>query len=104
VTADNPVSANDAIVIYCDGLGSVDQPVVAGSQTPVTPLTRTLDAVSVTIGSRPAPVFFAGLTPGFTGLYQINAIVPGGVAPGDGVPLVITQAGQASPPVSISVR
>jgi uncharacterized protein (TIGR03437 family) len=60
--------------------------------------------VKVTIGGIDARVFFAGLTPGFTGLYQVNAYVPAGVTPGDNVPLVITQAGRSSPPVSISVR
>ncbi len=104
VAADNPVSFNDTIVIYSDGLGNVDPQAIAGSETPLSPLSRTLDAVAVSIGGVPARVFFAGLTPGFTGLYQVNAVVPSGVVPGDNVPLVITQAGRSSPPVSISVR
>jgi uncharacterized protein (TIGR03437 family) len=104
VAAGNSVTANDAIVVYCDGLGNVTPQAIAGSETPVTPLSQTIDTVSMTIGGVKANVFFAGLTPGFTGLYQINAIVPSGVMPGDSVPLVIMQSGRGSPPVSISVR
>jgi len=104
VGPDNPATGYDAIVIYCDGLGNVDPQAVAGAEAPVAPLSQALDPVRVTIGGIVAPVFFAGLTPGFTGLYQINAYVPTGVAPGDGVPLIITQAGRTSPAVSISVR
>jgi uncharacterized protein (TIGR03437 family) len=104
VAADNPAHAFEALVIYCAGLGDVDPRQIAGQQATFAPLSQTLDAVKVTIGGVDAPVFFAGLTPGFTGLYQVNAYVPVGVAPGDSVPLVITQAGRASPPVLISVR
>jgi uncharacterized protein (TIGR03437 family) len=104
VSTDNPVSAFNAIVIYGDGLGNVDPQALEGSETPSSPLSQTLDQVTVTIGGIPAQVFFSGLTPGFTGLYQINAFVPVGVAAGDNVPLVITQAGRSSPPVSIAVR
>jgi len=104
VTTDNPAHAYDALVIYCAGLGDVNPRQLAGSETPFSPLSNTLDAVKVTIGGVDAPVFFGGLTPGFTGLYQVNAYVPTGVAPGDDVPLLITQAGRTSPPVSISVR
>jgi uncharacterized protein (TIGR03437 family) len=60
--------------------------------------------VTVTIGGVSAPVFFAGLTPGFTGLYQVNAYVPTGVTPGDNVTLAITQAGRSGPSVTIAVR
>ena len=44
------------------------------------------------------------LTPGFTGLYQINARVPAGVMAGGEVPLVIEQSGRQSPPVKLVVR
>ncbi|HXB73215.1 MAG TPA: hypothetical protein VNY05_33570 [Candidatus Acidoferrales bacterium] len=102
VGPDNPAHAYDATVIYYAGLGNPRQ--VAGSETPFTPLSNTQAAVKVSIGGVDAPVFFGGLTPGFTGLYQVNAYVPTKVAPGDNVPLAITQAGRTSPPVSISVR
>jgi len=104
VATDNPAHAGDALVIYCDGLGDVDPRQVAGTEVPVTPLSQTLEPVTVTIGGVPATVFFSGLTPGFTGLYQVNAFVPAGVTPGDNVPLVMTQSGRPSPTVSISVR
>lgn len=100
----NGVTAGDAIVIYCAGLGSVEPGALAGSAAPVDPLARIPEGIRVTIGGLEAQVFFAGLTPGFTGLYQVNALVPEGVAPGNSVPLVLSQGDRASPPVTVAVR
>jgi uncharacterized protein (TIGR03437 family) len=64
----------------------------------------TANPVTVTIGGLDAAVQFAGLAPGFAGLYQLNVVVPGGVAAGDAVPVVVSVAGQASPPVTLAVQ
>jgi len=58
----------------------------------------------VLIGGVEAPVFFAGLSPQFMGVNQLNIEVPQGVEPGDRVSLVVEQAGVRSPEdVTISV-
>jgi len=36
----------------------------------------------VTIGSQPAKIYFAGLSPGLASLYQIDVTVPDGLTPG----------------------
>ncbi|MCH7979681.1 MAG: hypothetical protein IH935_11995 [Acidobacteria bacterium] len=100
----NPAKANDVVVIWCSGLGALDQTVVAGEAAPFFPPARTVDPVTVTIGDVDAPVQFAGLAPGFTGLYQVNAVVPAGVTPGDDVPVVLNVAGQTSPTVTMAVQ
>jgi uncharacterized protein (TIGR03437 family) len=100
----HPASAGDALVIYCTGLGAVNPLVAAGSGAPSSPLTKTSNAVTVTIGGQPAQVLFAGLTPAFAGLYQVNAIVPSGVAAAPNVPVILTAAGLASPPVTIPIQ
>jgi uncharacterized protein (TIGR03437 family) len=100
----NPVQAGEAIVIYCTGLGEVSPTVTAGTPAPLTSVSRTVNPVTVTIGGVPAIVAFAGLTPGSTGLYQVNATVPAGVAPGSQVPVVLSAAGQQSQPVTIAVQ
>ena len=64
----------------------------------------TVDTVTVTIGGVDAPVPFAGLAPGFAGLYQVNAVVPAGVTPGNDVPVVLSVSGQDGPPVTMSVQ
>ncbi len=104
VSASNPGSAGDAIVIYCAGLGPVDPPVAAGSAASLTQLSNTVNPVMVTIAGQSAQVLFGGLAPGFAGLYQVNAIVPGGIAPANNVPLVVTVAGQSSAPVTIALQ
>src|SRR5262249_30297969 len=93
VSTSNPTHVFEALVIYCAGLGDVDPRQIAGQQASFSPLSQTIDTVKVTIGGLDAPVVFAGLTPGFTGPCQVNSYVPVGVAPGDNVPLIITQAG-----------
>ncbi len=75
-----------------------------GSASPADPLAAASNPVSVAVGGQPAAVLFAALTPGFVGLYQVNAVVPASVAPGDAVPLVVTAAGQSSAPVTVPVR
>jgi len=46
---------------------------------------------------------FAGLAPQLT-VYQVNLVVPPGVTPGNDVPVVLSQAGQQSVPVTIAVQ
>lgn len=100
----HPVKAGDAVIIYCTGLGRVSPAVPSGSPAPLQPFSSAVSPVVVTIGGVPATPLFAGLTPQFVGLYQVNAIVPAGVPPGDQVPLVITAATQPSRAVTIAVR
>jgi uncharacterized protein (TIGR03437 family) len=103
-TAAAPVQAGDRIVLYAEGLGAVTPAFVAGNAAPFDRLYSTANPVSLTIGGRPATVEFAGLAPGSVGEYQINAIVPPGVAPGTAVPVVISVAGAAGPAATIAVK
>jgi len=100
----SPARAGGVIEIYAAGLGAVSPPVASGMAAPSSPLSFTTNQVAVTIGGIPANVLFAGLAPGFTGLYQLNVMVPSGVSPGDAVPVVLTVAGESSPPVTIAVQ
>jgi uncharacterized protein (TIGR03437 family) len=104
VDAKHPISAGDAIVIYCAGLGPVNPPVAAGSAAPSNPPAATTNPVTVTIGGKSAQVFFSGLVAGLAGEYQVNAYVPKGITPGDAVPLVLSVAGFESAPVTVAVK
>lgn len=94
--ATGPVTAGDVVVIYCVGLGAVAPTVQAGDPSPSSPLASVPATVTVTIGGQSTTSSFAGLTPGYAGLYQINAAVPAGVSPGGQVPITISVAGKSS--------
>ncbi len=105
VTAQTPAAGGDVLVIYCNGLGVVVPALPTGTPAPLAgPLSHTANTVTVTIGGLSAPVAFAGLAPGYPDLYQVNATMPAGVPAGNQVPVVLSVAGQTSPPVTISVR
>jgi uncharacterized protein (TIGR03437 family) len=99
-----PADRGEYITIYCTGLGVTDPPVASGMAAPSSPLATVKTAVTVSIGGIQVPAAFAGLSPGFVGLYQVNVQVPSGVQPGDAVALVITQAGVNSNTVTVAVR
>ena len=102
VTAQNPVRAGDTIQIFATGLGETAPEV--GSGEPAPPLSTVSNPVTVTIGGIESAVAFQGLAPGFVGLYQVNVVVPSGVALGDAVPLVLTQNGiVANPDLRVTI-
>ena len=86
-TTSSPARAGDVLVIYCTGLGPVSPAVAAGTAAPALPLSGTVDTVMV--GGIAAQAPFAGLAPGFSGLYQVNGVAPSGVAPGPAVTVAI---------------
>ena len=94
--------AGSAIAAYLTGLGAVDNGVATGAPAPLSPLSRVLASVTATIGDHPATVLFAGLAPGFAGLYQVNLIVPQLVT-GD-YPLVVSADGVRSNAGIVSIR
>ncbi len=81
VTNASPVTAGETLVIYLTGLGAVDGSIAAGEAAPSSPLAQAVAPVEVQIGDRSVKPFFAGLTPGFAGVYQVNVVTPADLAP-----------------------
>lgn len=100
----NPAHPGDVVVLYCLGLGAVSPPVPEGAAPPAGTLASVVNPVTVTVGGQAAAQLFAGLTPAFAGLYQVNFYVPAGTTAGDQVPVTLTVAGQTSGVVYLSVR
>jgi uncharacterized protein (TIGR03437 family) len=103
ITRANPMRPGDTVIIFCTGLGAVDQPVNAGSAAPFDPAARTAQPVTVTIGGVTARVLFAGLTPGFTGLYQV-AVVTDPATPRGSQKVEVTVDGRRSPQGVVAVQ
>jgi uncharacterized protein (TIGR03437 family) len=76
-------------------MGATDNAVADGAAAPLSPLARVKNAPTVTIGGVSAPVYFAGLAPGWVGLYQVNIQVPNVPYSGN-LPLVVSQNGISS--------
>ncbi len=79
LTSGIPAKPGDDIVLFMNGLGATNPPVIAGNAAPGGPFTAPAtipDTLSVTIGGKPATVTFAGLAPGYSGLYQVNVKAP----------------------------
>ena len=104
VDANSPAHAGDYLEIYSTGLGAVSNTPQTGAAATGSPLSYVVNHPAVTIGGVAAPVVFAGLAPGFIGLYQVNVQVPPGVAAGDALAVVLSIGVIASNTVTISVR
>jgi len=87
-TATNPAAAGSAAVAYLVGSGPVSPAVDDGVGAAASPLSWESLTTTMTVGGSSAQVFYAGLSPGFVGLVQVNFYVPD-LPPGD-YPIQIT--------------
>jgi len=98
-------AAGEVVQVFATGLGMTNPVAKSGELAPsAEPLARVTAEVTAEIDGKPARVFFAGLAPGFVGLYQVNVEIPAGVAPNTGAKLVLRQAGVPSNTVTLTVR
>jgi uncharacterized protein (TIGR03437 family) len=72
VTQTNPARAGEYLAVFCTGLGATAPAIAEGQAAPVAPIQA---KYSVNVNSRlanPSPYDYAGLAPGYAGLYQVN--------------------------------
>jgi uncharacterized protein (TIGR03437 family) len=90
-----PAPRGSTVTIYCTGLGTTA--VKNG-------LSLATASVSASLSNTTLPVAFAGLTPGFIGLYQVNLPIPASTPPGLLVPLSIQAGNVSSNTIALAVQ
>jgi len=103
VTSANPATPGETVVLYLTGLGQVSNAPAAGQPASFSTLSNALVTPQVTIGGVVVTPSFAGLTPGFIGLYQINVAIPGGAVSGT-LDVTVQANGVASNIAKLPVR
>ena len=104
----HPAHVGDSIVLYAIGLGPTSPAVATGAPAPYPAATLTLNP-EVIFGESPfgtkVEPFFAGLSPNFAGLYQVNVTIPSNF-PGRGPVLVslVFADGTASNAVNVEIQ
>ncbi|MGH9657090.1 MAG: hypothetical protein ACRD96_01020, partial [Bryobacteraceae bacterium] len=79
-TTRNPSDRARSLTIFGTGLGAV---------TPAGAVSVTRHRVEVVVGGAALPAAFAGLSPGFVGLYQVNVPLPAAMPPDLSIPLLV---------------
>jgi len=91
----NPARRGQVIVVYCTGLGEVTR--ADSLFTTDVPVSALLDGVEL-------PVAFAGLAPGFRGLYQVNVPIPASAPPRLDATVRLKQGQTVSNAVSLALQ
>jgi uncharacterized protein (TIGR03437 family) len=107
-----PAHIGDTVVLYAVGLGATSPAVTAGTAAPSSPLAMVTPTPMVCLGAlnplNPTALCsapqFAGLTPGFFGLYQVNFLVPQNAPTGDAVPIFVQVGNAVSNILSIAIQ
>jgi uncharacterized protein (TIGR03437 family) len=88
VTQASPAVAGETVLVYLTGLGSVTPAIGDGVAAPSNPLSNVddpnleVDLADQSGNDLTGNISFAGLAPGFAGLYQINVAIPSGLTAG----------------------
>ncbi len=111
-TPSSPVHVGDTIVIYAIGLGPTSPAVTSGAASPSTAPLATVPGVTQVCFGPESPFFqapcatplFVGLTPFYSGLYQINVTIPTGVSSGNSKMSVILEDNISSDAIPLAVQ
>jgi len=104
----HPAKIGDTVTIYALGMGVTNQNVADGAASPSSPL-ATVPVSYITIGGgfyypvQDGTIQFAGLAPGFVGLYQINLTIPQDAPTGNAIALELHQGSAVSNQVFMAI-
>ena len=101
VDTDLPALLGDTLVLYGTGLGPVKPQPDSGAASPVA--TTTFPVAARVNGAELVPAY-AGLAPGFVGLYQVNVPLPLTLSPAAATQIYVTVEGQNSNALPIGLR
>jgi uncharacterized protein (TIGR03437 family) len=82
ITSEAPASPGEVIVLYAAGLGRTDPPGRTGELAGIAAWIKLRSDLRILLNGEPidrAGIYYAGVTPGSAGLYQINFRLPGHV-------------------------
>jgi uncharacterized protein (TIGR03437 family) len=84
ITAEVPALTGDTVVLYATGLGHTSPPWPSGQVAQSMAYITARNSMQVLLNGvaiDPHLVLYAGVTPGYSGLYQINFTLPAGAGP-----------------------
>ena len=107
-----PARRGETLVFYAIGLGPTVPVTTSGAASPSSPLAVAPGNWRVVfgqtgpfaVGSVETTPMFAGLTPGFVGLYQVNVTIPADAPIGDAVPVTLAGDTGLSNRVTIAIQ
>jgi uncharacterized protein (TIGR03437 family) len=94
------------VILYATGLGGAQPEPVLGEIPETAGLISAFTSLQVLLNGKaidPKTVFYAGLTPGFAGLYQVNFYLPSDCPPNPRIQLAIGQQVSA-PGIMLAVQ
>ncbi len=105
IATGNPAKRGALITLWANGLGPVTNQPYSGVPAAGPPLlSQTTTTPTVTIGGQNAAVSFAGLSPGYAGLYQVNVAVPSNASTGSAVPISLSIGGKTTEAATLPVQ
>jgi uncharacterized protein (TIGR03437 family) len=103
ISPDSPAGAGEIIVLYAAGLGHTAPSTQSGRLVQQAAQITSLSSLQILLNGNPAPaqnILYAGLTPGFAGLYQINLQLPDSFSPNPVIQIVV---GSDSSPATVQL-
>ncbi len=103
IKADSPAAPGEVVVLYASGLGATATSLA--EYAAATSANATTVPVQVDVAGVQAEIRYAGLAPGFPGVYQINIVIPPSSATSAGANLRVFEGyAQTHPKVTIPIR
>ncbi len=103
VTEESPARPGEWVILWATGLGAVTPPAAYGAIPTQAAALQQIDKFDVLLDGEPVPperIGYAGLAPGWGGLYQVNVRLPEDTGPN---PEVRLTAGDQASPVALRI-
>lgn len=92
ISPDSPARPGETVVLYAAGLGRTSPDQIAGAPPQSAATILYLSQLQILLNGSPCPpesILYAGVTPGYAGLYQINLQLPATLPPNPEIQIVI---------------